>query len=491
MDFLGNLPTPDRCARVSAFFARIPQWVIFLLTNSLLISTTASASISAKWSLWFPGPGARDGLSKCFVDRGGLTESDLIRFAADRQEKEFDRLGLEFQSLWGRPLQLVDCQNLFCEITKYARIRYPQIAGISGRTRIKHRFEPSTARIPLFYPPKWGMNDEIQGKAVGLPLLHDAEVEPKAVQVLGSGSVDIDSYQREAQHTDRTGNGSGGAIVAMLGLAGESGQLLSEYKKLLRDGDTHVCFRDRLREELGDLLWYVATVASKFDLRLADVARENLSKVRARWGNPKAPRSFDAGFPEGERLPRKFVAELISIEEGGQQHVRASVNGAQFGDVLTDNSYRPDGYRFHDVFHLAYAAVLEWSPITRALLSRKRRSRPELDEVEDGGRAAAIEEGVAALVFDYGRRHEMLQGVVALDYELLRTVKRMTAHLEVGPCTTSEWEDAILQGFEVWRRVVGGQGGCVAVDLDTRRIQYLGGVSAASSRASEGEVGRS
>ena len=85
----------------------------------------------------------------------------------------------------------------------------------------------------------------------------------------------------------------------------------------------------------------------------------------------------------------------------------------------------------------------------------------------------------------------MLHGVVALDYELLRTVKRMTAHLEVGRCTTSEWEDAILQGFEVWRGVVGGQGGCVAVDLDTRRIRYLGRVSAVSSRASEGEVGRS
>ena len=42
---------------------------------------------------------------------------------------------------------------------------------------------------------------------------------------------------------------------------------------------------------------------------------------------------------------------------------------------------------FHDVFHLAYAAVLGWSPTTRALLKIKRKSRPEIDENEDGARA--------------------------------------------------------------------------------------------------------
>jgi len=60
-----------------------------------------------------PGPGARDGLRKCFVDPGGLNEPELIRRMVDLQEKEFERLGLNFQSLWGAPSQLIDCQNLF------------------------------------------------------------------------------------------------------------------------------------------------------------------------------------------------------------------------------------------------------------------------------------------------------------------------------------------------------------------------------------------
>lgn len=108
-----------------------------------------------------PGPGARDGLRKCFIDPGGLNEAELIRLMADLQEQEFARLGLDFQSLWGRRLQLIDCQNLFCEVDKYARVAHPQIAGKTGRLRIKQKFEPTPEPIELFYPPKWKLNDKI------------------------------------------------------------------------------------------------------------------------------------------------------------------------------------------------------------------------------------------------------------------------------------------------------------------------------------------
>ena len=108
-----------------------------------------------------PGPGARDGIRKCFRDLGGLNESDIIRMVADRQELEFERLGIEFQSLWGRSLQLIDCQNLFCEVDKYARHAHPEIIGITGRTRIKQMFRVTSAKIEYWYPPKWGLNEKI------------------------------------------------------------------------------------------------------------------------------------------------------------------------------------------------------------------------------------------------------------------------------------------------------------------------------------------
>ena len=110
-----------------------------------------------------PGPGARDGLRKCFADPGGLSETDLIRLTTERQEQEFERLGLNFHSLWGRRLQLIDCQNLFCEIDKYARVAHKEFPGRSGRTRIKQKFDPAPIPIELFYPPKWQLNSKIRG----------------------------------------------------------------------------------------------------------------------------------------------------------------------------------------------------------------------------------------------------------------------------------------------------------------------------------------
>jgi thymidylate kinase len=108
-----------------------------------------------------PGPGAQAGIHKCFSSLGGLNESDLIKVVTDRQQEEFARLGLTFPSLWGRPLQLIDCQNLFCEVDKYARIKHPEITGISRRTRLKQRFRVNPARIDYWYPPKWGLNKKI------------------------------------------------------------------------------------------------------------------------------------------------------------------------------------------------------------------------------------------------------------------------------------------------------------------------------------------
>lgn len=103
------------------------------------------------------GPGARDGIRKCFVDTAGLDFADIIRAVADQAQLEFERLGLTFQSLWGRPLQLIDCQNLFCEVDKYARVVHPEATGVSGRARIKQRYVPRATFLPQWYPPKWGL----------------------------------------------------------------------------------------------------------------------------------------------------------------------------------------------------------------------------------------------------------------------------------------------------------------------------------------------
>ncbi|MFA6312599.1 MAG: nucleotide kinase domain-containing protein [Sterolibacterium sp.] len=105
-----------------------------------------------------PGPGALNGIRKCFSSLGGLNEVDIIRVVADRQEDEFRRLGISFQTLWGRRLQLIDCQNLFCEVDKYSRVKHPEIVGVTQRTRIKQKFRITPTQIRFWYPPKWGIN---------------------------------------------------------------------------------------------------------------------------------------------------------------------------------------------------------------------------------------------------------------------------------------------------------------------------------------------
>ena len=103
------------------------------------------------------GPGAKDGVRKCFDDSSGLSEEDIIRAVTECADDEFARLGLQFDGLWGRPLQLIDCQNLFCEVDKYARVVHPEYSGASGRTRIKQKFEPRARSCPQWYPPKWNV----------------------------------------------------------------------------------------------------------------------------------------------------------------------------------------------------------------------------------------------------------------------------------------------------------------------------------------------
>lgn len=107
------------------------------------------------------GPGAKDGLRKCFGDASVGIEGELIAWVAETQDEHLERLGITFDGLWGRKLQLIDCQNLFCEVDKYSRVAHPEVAGHSGRTRIKQKYSVSRASGEVWFPPKWGLNEKI------------------------------------------------------------------------------------------------------------------------------------------------------------------------------------------------------------------------------------------------------------------------------------------------------------------------------------------
>jgi hypothetical protein len=107
------------------------------------------------------GPGARSGLRKCFANMDGIADEDAIRMVTEIQEEEFSRRQISFQWLGGRRLQLIDVQNIFCEIDKYARVRFPEAVGLANRAKIKQRFKPKSAPVSQWYPPKWGINERV------------------------------------------------------------------------------------------------------------------------------------------------------------------------------------------------------------------------------------------------------------------------------------------------------------------------------------------
>ena len=287
--------------------------------------------------------------------------------------------------------------------------------------------------------------------------------------------MELDDYQSRAAATDLERE-SNDPVIPLLGLAGEVGALLTEFKKKRRPGgEAYAGFETVVATELGDILWYLAAVARRVGASLNQVAEANIVKTQARWlpqaGAP--PVSFDERFPASQRLPRHFEVEFSSYEDAdGQIKVRTRISGENIGDPIDDNARYPDHYRYHDVFHIAYAAVLGWSPILRALIGHKRKADAIMDRVEDGARARATEEAVAALVFELSKPYGYFQGAERVDSTILNAVMAVTAQLEVSVRSAGDWERAILAGFEAWRGLRDADGGTIVVNLDRGTLEF-------------------
>lgn len=229
-----------------------------------------------------------------------------------------------------------------------------------------------------------------------------------------------------------------------------------------------------LTEVLGDVTWYLANIASAYELNLDDIATKNADKVLARWPgvSGKATPLFDRDAPKLEQFPRRFDVEIVPKKE----HVSVMmINGILVGDPLTDNSWEPDGYRFHDTIHLAHAAILGWSPVLRRMLKRKRRYDKRIDEIEDGARAAIVEEAVAKLVHSYAHsvdRTKLLDDQSSVSFDILKQIKSLTTGLEVDQCKYWEWEKAILTGQKVFNELRRNRQGRIRVDLNNRLLSF-------------------
>lgn len=158
-------------AAVFALLCRYPGIGNFLGFQFTIDLNYTSALDFSENEFVVAGPGAKDGIRKCFGRAASGIEAEVIAYMIDTQQEHFDRLGLHFAALGGRPLHLIDCQNLFCEVDKYSRVAHPDISGISGRTRIKQQYHRASEPLPTpWFPPKWGINDSVAAQARTLGL---------------------------------------------------------------------------------------------------------------------------------------------------------------------------------------------------------------------------------------------------------------------------------------------------------------------------------
>ena len=341
------------------------------------------------------------------------------------------------------------------------------------------------------------------------------------------------AYGAEAALTDRFKGEDRRPHLLAAGLLGEAGSLAAEFKKITREGAAYPAYRQRVREELGDFLWYfvrlveeyntellaklplnqestphermelptrlgsavgrvlaslhsrsdhtavelvalwdvLLAIAANAGVGLEDAARANIDKVRSRWPHDQVYRPlFDDESPPEEQLPRELTIDFMERDAGNRKVVLLRCNGIGVGDRITDNIEDPDGYRYHDIFHIAYAVFVGWSPVTRALLKCKRKSDPSTDENQDGARAAVVEEAVSAIVFNRAKQMRFFDGLLHVDYDLLKSIREFVEGFEVEDVPLWQWEVAILRSFAIFRELRGQGGGTVSWSLRRREL---------------------
>ena len=245
----------------------------------------------------------------------------------------------------------------------------------------------------------------------------------------------------------------------------------------LMEGEENNLTASQHLDQLSTILADIVIVGAHFEQSFANIAERNLIKIESRW--PPEGTAHILLFDENrillEKFPRSFSMKFIQLKNSsGKPYVIQQMNGVNIGDRLTDNRTKADGYRFHDVFHLAYLVHLGWSPVIRALLKLKRKSDSDIDENEDGARAIIIEEGIATWIFNHAHRRDYFENIQTgrLDYNILKQVVDMVEGYEVAACPMWQWEKAILDGFEIFRKLNEIGGGNVHVDINQRTLAF-------------------
>lgn len=304
--------------------------------------------------------------------------------------------------------------------------------------------------------------------------------QERSGRLIEEADLSFDDYQQVAFLTARTSDIE--LVEVCLAVLTQLGaELLRSYLPPIEKELNRTLPDRRTDVVLGEVIWHVSALAELFGLRLSDVVETNRRKLLFRLDRSQRTPLHDADAPSDQQLPRRFEVEIVTSGDGRSQMIW---NGEPLGAELTDNAHQEDGYRFHDVMHLANAAMLGWSPVLRSLMRRKRKYDERIDEVEDGARAQIVEEAVVKMIHSEGvrlaRSRANEQDAPAplfidkneISFSFLKLVRGMVAGLEVSENKDWEWEEAILKGHSLFYALSLGVAGRVQVDLEARAIDF-------------------
>jgi len=289
--------------------------------------------------------------------------------------------------------------------------------------------------------------------------------------------MDFDEYSEKAAQTDTTKFTNREKLQFLaLGLNEEAGEIARLIKKVMRNDIIVESMENELRRKLGDVLWYLSRFGNAVGIKLSEIAAANIDHTERRW-LPTAADLFDLrrmqDLPENERFPEYLLLKIETEENNGQIKIRLmKLNGTQVGDTIDDNAYQNDGYRFHDVIHLAFMVHFRWSPVLRKLLNIKRRSNPETDRVEDGARARDIEEALSILIFAYMRDNNFLENAATVDTSFLKILRSVSQDREISKISERAWELAILDAANIIRQLKKHHEGYVTADNVMHQLSF-------------------
>lgn len=255
----------------------------------------------------------------------------------------------------------------------------------------------------------------------------------------------------------------------LLKLAGDVGLLAMDFQAGHLENN-----RAALAGRMVGVMRSLIHASTDAGVTLEAAALKNLHKIADRWppSDRVYPEPLDRDAEPEERLPRDLYIDIVERKVRGEKYVFQTCNGINIGDRLTDNSITPDDYRFHDVFHYAYIAVLSWSPVMRALLRLKRKSDPLIDTAQDGARAILIEEGITTWIFGIAANLNDFEGVKVgdLPFDLLKDIRQFVKGYEAEECPLWLWEEAILQGYAAFRFLRRHRKGRIHIDMKNHRL---------------------